>query len=207
MFQKTNFQSKFFDGPVSALLIILLAVVMIGLISVSKVAGDAGVLIYLGIIIFTFGICLRRLLSENLSKILRAWYGIVGGMAAWTALELGEILGLAKAGGIKSLPLLVLIVIFTLIFWKELSVGSRFFLFIFLLNWGGHAVIRVQEYLANFSSVFETTLTFHSWAALLLAAVIIFWIFKKSESRIERLYAAGWLYLFIFTFIHMLFFY
>jgi len=206
MEQKVEFQSKIWDGLIAAILIIVILAVMIGLIFVARIAGAVGFSVYGIAMILVAGICLKFSLNDNLSEVARAWYGIVGGMAAWTVLELGEMLGFAGIECKDGTHMFILAAIFTWLLWKYFPIGARFFIFIFFLNWGGHIVIKIQEYLGGFLGFFQITLLVYSWAALPLAALIVYWIFTKSETRIQRLYAAGWLYLFTFTFIHMIFF-
>ncbi len=206
MEQKVDFRSKILDGVVAAILIIIILAVLIGLIFVARTAGTIGFFIYVIAMILVAGICLKFSLNDHISEVSRAWYGIIGGMAAWTVLELGEMLGLAGIECKDGTHMFILAAIFTWLLWKYFPIGARFFIFIIFLNWGGHIIIKVQEYLGEYWDIFQIILVLYSWAALPLAALTVYWIFTKSETRIQRLYAAGWLYLFTFTFIHMIFF-
>lgn len=205
--QKSDIKSKIFDGIVSVFLIVTLLTVLIGLIFLSRTIGTAGFIIYIVTAVSVVGICLKSSLNDRVSEVSRAWYGIVGGMSAWTVIELGEILGFAGVESKDGFHLFILASIFIWFLWRYFPVGARFFIFIFFLNWGGHMIIHLQKYLGNLWDIFQTTLLIYSWTTIPAGFFIVYWIIKKSETRIERLYAAGWLYLFVFTFIHMIFFY
>ena len=200
-----DLRSKLIDGLGGSVLLLLLLAVLIGMIIAVRNAGAVGIVSLTVILIILTWFFLKCSLNENLSDVLKAWYGIISSMTAWTVLELGELLGLAGIECKDGTHLIILAAIFTLLLWKYFPLGPRFFIFVFFLNWAGHILIKLQEYLGTFWAVFDITLTFYSWAALILAVFTIIWIFVKSETRIQRLYAAGWLYLFTFTFIHMIF--
>ena len=205
MFNKKDIKSKVFDGVFATGLIIAVLAVLIGLIILSKSVGREGLIVYIITAMVVVGLSLKQSLNNNLSKVSRVWYGIVGGMFAWVVMELGEILGFSSIESEEGFHIFILAGIFTSFLWRYLPIGVRFFVFIFFLNWGGHIVIHLQKYLANSWEFFHTTLLIYSWMALPASLYTVYWIFSKSDTRVQRLYAAGWLYLFMFTFIHMIF--
>ncbi len=202
----TNGRSKVIDGLLATLIILILLAVLIGFIFLANMAGTTGIVLYIVLALVITWYFLKKSLDEKLNAVPRAWYGIISGMTAWTVLELGEILNLAGIECKDGVHLIILAAIVTWLLWNILPLGAHFFIFIFFINWAGHIVIKVQEYLGEFWEIFNITLAIYSWAALPIAGLIIYWIFTRSETRIQRLYAAGWLYLFIFTFVHMIFF-
>ncbi len=202
----SDFKSKLFDGVFSPFLIIIILVGLMGSLFLARVMGIMGFIVYIIIAVLVTGVCLKKSLNNNLSEISKAWFGIVGGMTAWTVIELGEILGLAEIESEIGIHIFILVGIFVWFLWKFFPVGSRFFIFVFLLNWGGHIVIHFQRYLSGFWDIFHLILLIYPWLVLSVSVLIIYWVFKRSKNRIDRLYAAGWLYLFIFTFIYMVFF-
>ncbi len=204
---RSDLKSKLFDGLLPAFLITAILAGLIGLLFLARVGGTAGFVVYTIAAILVTGVCLRRSLKDDLSEVAGAWWGIIGGMAAWTVMELGEILGFAEVEDQEGVLMFLLVSIFVWLMWRHFPVGARFFVFIFLLNWGGHIIIHLQKYLSEFWEFFDITLSIYPWMALAAGVAVVYWIFSTSRTGIERLYAAGWLYLLFFTFIHMIFFY
>ncbi len=178
---------------------------MIGLIHALESVGETGVLVGLVGMLVAVGFFIKASLNSRLSGILKAWLGIISGMIAWTALELAEVIGLTGIDSLASTHLLSLALILTLLFWKCLPTGGQFFAFIFLLNWGGHLAIEIQKYMASLGGIYEVSLTVYGWTMVPLIVFTIYWTLEKTETRVERLYFAGWLYLFSFTIVHLIF--
>ncbi len=204
-FNKTDFKTKFFDGPISAMLIVLFAGLMIGLIHALEAVGQTGVLVGLVGKLAAVGFFIKTSFNPRLSGIWKAWLGIISGMITWTVLELAEVIGLTGIDGLGAIHLFGLALISTLLFWKSLPTGGRFFVFIILLNWGGHLAIEVQKFIASLWEIFEVSFTVYGWTMVPLTVFTIYWTFEKTETRVERLYFAGWLYLFLFTVVHLIF--
>lgn len=200
----TDIKGVLRDTVGGGFLIVAMLAVFIALIFVARIPGTAGFVIYTVAAFALATFCLYRSLKDNLSEVSRIWYGILGGMAAWTVLELGELLGFAGIECEEGVLLLLLAGMVTYFLWKVFPLGAKFFIFIFFINWGGHVVIKAQDFLGEIWGIFNTTLVVYSWLAIPLALITIYLACTKCDTREKRFYAAGWLYLFIFTAVHML---
>jgi hypothetical protein len=77
--------------------------------------------------------------------------------------------------------------------WKFFPMGAKFWLLIFMMNWVGHVYIHVvEEYLVG--SAAKTLFTVTAAAYGLLIIGLIYWIFARTQTRVQRLWAAVWIW-------------
>ncbi len=69
-------------------------------------------------------------------------------------------------------------------------IGSQFWLGAFFANWMGHLVLFTQRYLAQDYPIFAITYRASGVLAALGIVGAYWWIFKRSRTRLQRLWAA-----------------
>ncbi|HBX69507.1 MAG TPA: hypothetical protein DEH25_09030 [Chloroflexi bacterium] len=190
---KTELRSKFFDGALSALIIMFIMFPLIMLFKPLKVWGDpaywAAALVFLALGSW----CLFRATQEKLSEVGRAWYGIFGGLCAWTVTEISHELGLIDIERADIVLVLAVSLAVLAVMWKYFPFGAHFWIVIFLMNWVGHVFIHVVQ--AVFDSALASTIfTVTTAGYVLLMLGLLYWIFARSQTRLQRLWAGVWIW-------------
>jgi hypothetical protein len=190
---KSDLRSKFIDGLLSTVIIM---VMMWPLILLFRVLNAWGTVSYWVAVVLLFSLStwtLYRATLEKLSEVGRVWYGIFGGLAAWTVAELSHELGMLDIEQPGILIVLVLSIASLAVLWKYFPGGVKFWIIVFMLNWSGHVYIHVvQEFLAD--SAVKTIFTITAVAHGLLGIGLVYWIFARTTSRIQRLWAGLWIW-------------
>ena len=189
---KTGLKSKFFDGLLSA---VIMMAVMYPLIMLFRLLEKWGTTSYwIAVFIFLLsGIwMLYRATQEKLSEVGRAWYGIIGALFAWTTTELSHELGMIDIENYDILIVLAVLVGFLAVMWKYFPMGAKFWIVMFLMNWVGHVYIHVGQ--AFLGSAVKTIFTVTAAAYGLLLIGLIYWIFARSSTRVQRLWAGLWIW-------------
>ena len=190
---KTELRSKLFDGLASPVILMLIMFPLIMLFRPLPAWGTPG---YLGVtaLLFVAAIwCLYRATLEKLSPLSRGWYGLVGGLCGWTVSELSHEIGLIDIERADILLVLLLGLAVLAVLWKYIPKGAHFWIVIFLMNWIGHVFIHVtQEYFAG--SPADTIFTVTAAAYGLLIIGLLYWIFVRSQHRVQRLWLGLWIW-------------
>ena len=189
----TDLRSKFFDGLLSAFIIMAIMYPLIMLFRVLPQWGITGY--WLATILFLLaGIwMLYRATLKKLSETGKIWYGIVGGLFAWTVTELSRELGMIDIEQADILIVLALFSGFLAVLWRYIPEGARFWIAVFMMNWAGHVFIHVgEEYLVG--SAVNTMFTIIAATYGLLIIGLIYWIFARTTTRRQRLWGGLWIW-------------
>lgn len=189
----TKIKSKFFDGLLSAVIIMA---IMYPLFLMLHYLSEWGTSSYwVAAIIFTVAATwmLYRATLEKLSKVGSAWYGIVGGFFAWIVIEINQELGMINFKNSDILIVLLLFIAFLDAVWKYFPTGAKFWIIAFMMNWIGPVIINVGKTNLAGSAL---TLVFTASAAAfgLLIVGLIYWIFAHTSNRVQRLWAGLWIW-------------
>ncbi len=184
---KTDLRSKFFDDILSA---VILTLVMYPLTIMFRFLEEWGTTSHrVATILFMVAgtWMLFRATQEKLSEIGRAWYGLIGGLLAWTATELSHELSLIDIENWDFLVVLAMLIGFLVVLWKYFPIGAKFWVVIFVVNWVGHVFIHVvQEFFGG--ALFTTIFTISAAAFGLLIIGLIFWIFARTTTHLQCLW-------------------
>ena len=189
---RRDLRSKLLDGLLPAVALYLLA--MLVLLPVDLVDwrfGRSGLLVYIlglmGVAMFS----LQRALVSRYSETARAWYGMAGGLLAWSVLEIGAVLDNRPVSGAATMIVLMMAALVTLLLWRpHLPLGARFFMVACLAY--GTAQLALF-FFQSFSGWSPALLVFYRGLGLVSAAAalgVLAWIFIFSEWRTQRMWAA-----------------
>jgi len=185
---KTDLRSKLIDGLLSFVIIMAM---MWPLILMFRLLPQWGLGSYwaAAVIILAAAIWMLYLTTlEKSSQVARAWYGIFGGLCAWTVAELSHELGMLD---IEQSDILIMLVLFSaalLVLWKYLPEGARFWIVIFMINWVGHIFIHVTEACCAGAQLDIINMT-TALAFGLMTIGSFYWIFYRTTTRLQRLWA------------------
>ena len=189
---KTDLRSKFFDGVLSAIIMML---VMYPLIMMFRFLEQWGTTSYWIAVVICWAAgtwMLYRSTLKKLSEIGAAWYGIIGGLFAWTTTELSHELNMIDIENWDILVVLAVLLGFLAVMWRYFPSGSKFWIVIFLMNWVGHVYIHVgQEFLGEAAKTLFTV-TAAGYGLLLLG--LLYWIFARTTTRVQRLWCGLWIW-------------
>jgi hypothetical protein len=192
----SSVRSKWLDGVLAILIILVLMFLLIVLIKPFALMGIPGYGIYaalcLGFSIFT----LLRAIDEKRNELARAWYGLAGGMLAWTASEMASLMGGISVEHYDG-ALFFLIVIAPLVVLavrKMLPGGVLFYFVVFYANWGLHLLLMVPRHFAETMPALAVVEKINVGLAVIGIIGGIYWIFARSKTRVERLWCALWVW-------------
>ena len=186
MGQNFDLRSKLTDGLLAAGVLVLLDIVIIMFVKPILVLFERpGILVYTVVLVAFTSICLERSLSLRDPEMTRAWWGILGGSAAWVVIEFSVWLGSEVLISETGIVILILAFLIASVLWRKISyVGFHYFLLIFFMGWIGHvglaSIIFLADYMPQFQMVLPGTGILGS----------IFFIFLRSRTRMDRLNAA-----------------
>jgi hypothetical protein len=196
--ESTERRSKWIDGVLASALFLLLVVALIVLTIGAKRLGAVALGVETAVTLALAIFLLHRSLQPRFDAVARAWYGIVGGFLAWTTTEASALLGLTSLDHEGNVVLFLLAALALPVMARHgLPLGARFWLAAFVLNWGGHIVLFVQRYLAQDYPIFAVTYRVSGVLAGLAIVGIYAWIFRRSQTRLQRLQAALWVFVMI----------
>jgi hypothetical protein len=189
---RRDLRSKLLDGLLPAVALYLLT--MLALLPVDLIDwrfGRSGLLVYIlglmGVAMFS----LQRALVSHYSETARAWYGMAGGLLAWSVIEISMVLDSRPISGAATVVVLMMAALVTLLLWRpHLPLGAHFFLVACLAYGIAHlALIFIQ----SFSSWSPALLVYYRILGFVSAAGVLgvlAWIFFFSEWRTQRMWAA-----------------
>ena len=90
----------------------------------------------------------------------------------------------------------------TAVLWRFFPVGPKFWFVLVFLNWGGHGFIKFQKYILQGKPVLETTLMVSVIVLALALVGLLYWIFVRATTRVQRLWGA----VFIWSAVSIIFF-
>ncbi len=189
---RRDLRSKLLDGLLPAAALYLLAMLVIlaaGLID--RRFGGVGLLVYVLGLISVAMFSLQRSLVQRYSEAARAWYGMAGGLLAWSVVEISAMLEKRTLTGTTTTLLIIMSALTVVLLWRPyLPLGARFFLAACLSYGAGHATLAFIRSLSGWS---PALLVFYRVLGGLLAAGAagaLVWIFGLSTWRIQRMWAA-----------------
>jgi len=185
-----EWRSKLFDGVLATVVLCLTwLIVTITIRPVEVAFGAPGLLVYaLGLVAAAlYG--LQQALSRAHSEPTRAWFGMAGGILAWTVISVCTHLGL-PAERSAELIMLIMAALVVALLWRVLPVGPRFFGLAFLLNWLENIIIGAGEALVRYSPVFDLLFRATGYLAILFIALGLGWMLFLTRRRIERISGA-----------------
>jgi hypothetical protein len=189
----TDQRSRWVDGVLASLAFLGLVVVLIVATILAKRAGPMVLLVETAVMLTLSLFCLLRALDGERTAVHQAWYGILSGFFAWTALEAGALLGQLAIETERGVILFLVLGGFVLVVAQRGGlplIGAQFWLGAFFANWVGHLVLFTQRYLAQDYPVFTITYRVSGGLAALGIVGVYGWIFKRSRTRLQRLWAA-----------------
>ena len=189
---KIELRSKFFDGIVSAL---IMMIIMYPLIILFRFLTQWGTTSYwvAAVLCLVAGIwMLYRATLEKLSEVGAAWYGIVGGLLAWTVTEISHELGMIDIEDADVVLVLALFIAFLVVLWKYFPSGAKFWIMIFMMNWAGHVYIHVDQEVLGEAAKTLLIVTAAGYGLLLVG--LFYWIFARTTSRVQRLWGGLWVW-------------
>lgn len=183
--------SKLTDGVLAALILFLLwLMVTLSINPITSAFGLPGLLVYVIGLMAVSMFSLHHALSNRHADTVRAWYGIAGGLLAWSVAGISAHLGGGQEPNHVSVILLMMTTLIFFQIWRFLPGGARFFCLTFFLNWAETVVMRGQEALAPQSPIFTLMYRMTGYAAVLAAVLVLGWILFHTRKRIQRINGA-----------------
>ncbi|NMC52771.1 MAG: hypothetical protein GYA48_03955 [Chloroflexi bacterium] len=195
---KRDIRSKVLDGILAGwLLLFLLVVLRIIVDPIGYRFGRLGLLNYDVFLIALAVFCLERALSARRADTTLAWLGAVGGLLTWSAVELSCLVGQTPLVALTGVMLFILILLIVFVLWRKgLSIGGKFYMMVVLICWLAKYILASQEFVRVWLPAMSPDQHLVGFFALLGAVVVIGWILFQSQRRLERTWAALWLFFF-----------
>jgi hypothetical protein len=188
---RRDFHSKLFDGLLPALVLYLAMLVIMQAEVIASMFGGAGLLVYqLGLLAVAM-FSLQRALAPRFSETARGWYGMAGGLLAWSVFELGQMVEKRSFSGPTMALTLIMAVLVTGLLWQRfLPVGARFFLATCLAYCAGHMMLAFSELLSSWSPVLLVLYRGIGFLSLAGAVGAQAWMFLFTDRRMQRMWGA-----------------
>lgn len=200
----TESVSKIADGFGSALkLLAFVVLTSLAFIPLKSHLGLYGVLGLLAVLLLLSLFYIYRSFNPGFEDRQKAWCGMAVGVLLWQVTHyLPEIPGwgwVSKAGILYWAGAALL----TLVLWKHvLSVGFRFTLLTFLLNWIGGIYLATLDRAGGWPQFIAQAYTSMHYLGILGILLSIWWIVWRSRNSLERKYGGLVLYFSVlFTFL------
>ena len=191
--QAADRRSRLVDGLLASLAFLLIVVLLIVTTILAKRAGPMVLAVETAVMLTVAFFLLHRSLDQGRTAVHQAWYGILSGFFAWTALEAGALLGQLTIETERGVVLFLVLGGFVWMVARRGGlplIGAQFWLGAFFANWVGHLVLFTQRYLAQDFPVFAVTYRVSGVLAGFGVLAVYWWIFKRSQTRLQRLWAA-----------------
>jgi hypothetical protein len=190
--KKNDLRSKLTDGVLAGGVLVMLELLMILLIQPIRLLFLApGILVYTVVLIAISVICLERCLSLRDSDTVRVWWGILGGMVAWSVVELSNWLSSQAVTNEAGVLLFLFLALMISVIWRRIApLGLRYFFTLAILGWFGHAGLTSLMFLVERLPEVTTILLGIGYLAIAIMAIAILYIFARSQTRLERINAA-----------------
>ncbi len=189
---RRDLRSKLIDGLLPTAVFYLLA--MLAIMPAPLIArfwGGPGLLLYLLGLLAVAMYSLQRALVNRFSEATRAWYGMAGGLLAWSVVELAGSLENRPLYGPTPVILLIMTALITVLLWRPyLPVGARFFLAASLAGGVRQLTIHFIQTLSGWSPALQVLYLGTGIAAAGAGLLVLAWIFVFSEWQIQRMWGA-----------------
>lgn len=188
---KMDLRSKVLDGVVpAAVLLLMMLTVLISVGPIHSLFGGPGTMILnLGLLAVSM-FSLHRSLVVRFAETTRAWYGMAGGLLAWSVIEISGLTGVSQIASLNGLMLLILVSLIAAQLWRSFPVGGRYFIMIFLAYWTAQIIVGFLEAISGRSFLFWMLYRLWGIASALGLLGVIWWIFSLSERRSQRTWAS-----------------
>lgn len=199
MHWKEDLSSKLMDGLLAGVILYFLLVFMVILVRpIQASVGRPGLLIYTLSLIALSVFCLEHSLLPRISESQRAWYGMAGGVVAWTSISLANDLGVSGITSVTGTLLLILVSLTVTRLWRKyLPLGGRFYSLTVLLSWVGQLILNSRTALVSWNLHLNQVYIGLGYTAILGGFLTIWWIFTQTNKRIQRLALAPALSFFV----------
>ncbi len=207
MDSKFELRSKLVDGLLTPLVLVLLSVLLALLVRpIEIIFQRPGLLIYT-IILLAFAILsLERCVVPRYSDVVRAGWGIVGGVLTWAVIEMSNLIGVRGLTSETGMISMVLVGLVIGVLWRKvLPLGVKFFSIALLGGWVGHLGLYYINLVVIMNSIESSSGTYPILGIALsgLSMVAILWNFLQSKSRLSRLWAGMILWMCIMLLIYI----
>jgi hypothetical protein len=184
--------SKIADGLAAAGLITLLwFTVTLVIRPIQNQLGQPGLLVYgLGLLAISM-FSLQQSLVPRRGETSRAWFGIAGGLLAWSVARVTAEMGVPILPSLAGVIQLMMAGLIVFLLWRSvLPLGARFFSLTFLLSWSAYIFLAIHTYLAQLAPFFAVLLRVLGVAAGFLTLLLVAWILFQTRRRIQRISGA-----------------
>ncbi len=198
---QTDLRSKLIDGLGAAgILYLCMLTIAMMVRPVQNLSGSAGVLVYIVVFLAISIFCLERSLVTRRGERTRAWWGMTGGLLAWSVTMISNDLGAVELISLPGITMLLMVGLIVSVLWRRvLPLGVRFYAFSYMLFWTGTMFLGIQNYFGQVSYLLKSLY----WGNGVLAAAgglyMVYFILIKTTRRIPRLWGALWLCFFMLT--------
>lgn len=198
---QTDLRSKLMDGLGAAFILYLGMLTMAMMVRpVQNLSGSAGVLVYIVVLLAISIFCLERSLVTRWGERTRAWWGMAGGLLAWSVTMVSNNLGAVELISLPGITMLMMVGLIVSVLWRRvLPLGVRFYAFSYMLFWAGTIFLGIQGYFGQVSHLLKGLY----WVNGILAAAgglyMVYFILIKTTRRIPRLWGGLWLCFFLIT--------
>ena len=207
MESKFDLRSKLVDGLLIPLLLVLLSVLLALLIRpIDIIYQRPGLLIYTIILLAVAILALERCVVPRYSDLLRACWGIIGGVFTWGVIEMSNFIGVRGLTSETGMISMVLVGLIVGVLWRKiLPLGVKFFSVALLGGWVAHLGLYYFNLAINMNSAQSSSGTFPILGLVLigLSLVILLRNFIQSKSRLSRLWAGMILWMCIMLLIYI----
>jgi len=195
---KEDLYSKCVDGVVASLVLVLLMLVVALLQTpVYMGLGRPGMLIFVVAVIAFVAYSLEHAMLNRFTEATRLWWGMVGGILAWAVTSMANKLGNMRLTGAAAMILFLMLALVAASLWRRvLPLGVRYFALAYGLNWVAQFVLESERVLAVLSPAIFLMYRLLGYLAIVAGFVALVWIFFRSQSRLQRLKAALWIWFF-----------
>lgn len=188
---RRDLRSKLMDGLLPSLALYLLAVlVLLPAPLFQAYWGGPGLLLYLLALLAIAMFSLQRALVTRYSEVTRAWYGMAGGLLAWSVVELAGALETRPLFGPTPAVLLIMAGLITVLLWRPLPVGARFFLAACLADGVRQLTLQFIGSVSGWSPALQVLYLGIGVGAAGGVVFALAWIFVFSEWQVQRMWGA-----------------
>ncbi len=188
-----DLRNKLVDGVLAGCVLVLLELLLILLIQpIELVFNRPGVLVYTVVLVAAAVICLERSIAGQPEQTANAWWGVIGGMTGWMAVELSHYLGDQSLLSETGILVFIMAVLTSSVLWRKVAPpGLRYFLLVMLLSWVSHIGLLAAFFMAlRFNANLFVILLATGVIAALVFGLTLVSIFWRSHAKSERFNAA-----------------
>jgi len=194
----TDFRSKLVDGLLTTAVLLLIWITLALLLLPIRNFGMPSLLVYCLVLIGLGFFCLEQALNGKLAETTRAWYGIVGGVFVWVAVLVSAQFGLSAIHpGNGDILWLIAALFSASLWWKIFPLGVKFWMQVILMSWGGQILLSIQRYLATITPLISYTIQAIGYASICAILGVLYYLFARTQTRIQRMWAALWIWFLI----------